>query len=168
MHGEKAPLPRGYPLGALFLLVAVCAVILALVTLLMQEPKRLDDLAGPILASAAVGFFVVMLLGILVGQFHFSRLRGMAWGAVVGGLLGLSFGPILFISASAFPYVLLTSLIGAILVIGTATVIRLSTGRAADAANTGTAEPSGAVPKRHPLDPGPEDEQGESPFARPR
>ena len=166
MAGDKPSLPRGYPLGALFLLVATCAVILALVTLLMREPERLEELVVPILISAAVGAFVLMLMGIFVGLFHFSRLHGIAWGILVGGLLGLFFGPILYISVSAFPHVLLTSLVGAILVVGTATVIRLMTGRAVGAAHTGAAERTVAVPKRHPLDPDPEDELGENPFAR--
>lgn len=113
MTSDKPSLPRGYPLGALFLLVATCAGILALVTLLMREPKRLDEMLVPILTSAAVGAVVLMLMGIVVGLFHFSRVQGIAWGLLVGGLLGLGFGPILYISASSFPHVLLTSLVGA-------------------------------------------------------
>ena len=84
MNGDKPSLPRGYPLGTLFLLVATCAVILALVALLMREPKRLDDLVVPILISAAVGALLLMVMGIFVGLFHFSQLRGVAWGILVG------------------------------------------------------------------------------------
>ena len=165
MNVHKPSLQRGYPLGALFLLVAACAVILALVALLMQEPKRLDDLIAPILISALTGAVVVMMLGMVVGLFHFSRPSGVAWGTLVGGLLGIFFGPIMFISASAFPYVLLTSVAGAVLVIGTATAIRLMTGRSVGASAPDVVEAARAQPKRHPLDPDPEDEPGENPFA---
>lgn len=168
MTSDKPSLPRGYPLGALFLLVATCAGILALVTLLMREPKRLDEMLVPILTSAAVGAVVLMLMGIVVGLFHFSRVQGIAWGLLVGGLLGLGFGPILYISASSFPHVLLTSLVGALLLVGTATVIRLMTGRPVDAVQTGADQSTVAVSKRHPLDPDPDDDLGGNPFARSR
>ena len=141
-------------------MVAVCAVILAPLRLLMRDPKRFEELLVPILWSALMGGVVVMVFGLLLGLFHTGRLRGLAWGALVGGLLGGLCGPILFIPVSEFPLLLLTSLGGALVILGTATVIRLSTGHTADTASSDRAQPARTRPQRHPLDPDPNEEEG--------
>ena len=157
MTGDKPSLQRGYPLGALFLLVATSAVLLALPALLLRESKRTDDLLAWIAIAAGVGAVSSMLMGGCLGLFHYSRLRGVALGICVGGLVGLVSGPVLFIAPSAFPHLLLTALGGAVLLVGTATAIRLLNSHAADPTELQTNRPATAA-KRHPLDPDPEDE----------
>jgi hypothetical protein len=70
----------------------------------------------------------------------------------VGWILGMFFGPVLFIPPTAFPLVLVMSTGGALLVIGWATIIRLSA--AQSRANPSPhVDESPVVPvKRHPLD----------------
>jgi hypothetical protein len=156
MNGRPT-LQRGYSLGALFVLIAACAVALSLTALLVRDPDRLRKLGGE-LAGAAVSMSILgAVLGSVLGLFHCRRGRGAGWGALVGWLVGLFSAPVLFISAAAFPGLLLTAMVGSVLVIATAAVVRLQTGHVPQPQSSDPAIPPVASQARHPLDPDPED-----------
>ena len=80
----------GYPLLALFFLVAACAILVALaapsVTRLLN-----DEMSGFwFLGSSVVG----MVFGVFVGLYHYRRARGVAWGLLSGMLIGALVGPL--------------------------------------------------------------------------
>jgi peptidoglycan/LPS O-acetylase OafA/YrhL len=116
-------------------------------------------LAKP-LAWAAAGMSVAgAILGLMLGLFQHRRLRGAAWGAPIGCLLGLLFAPVLFIPAAVFPELLLTAIAGSAVVIATAAVLRLQTGPAPRPRSSDPTAPPLAPQHRHPLDPDPDEER---------
>jgi hypothetical protein len=149
--------PRGYSLGTLFVLIAACAVLLSLTALLAQDRNRLEHLAEPLAGSAVSMLVLGAILGTVLGLFHHRRLSGAGWGALTGGLVGAFSAPILFIPAAAFPGLLATAIVGSVLVVGTAAVLRLQAGRMTEARPSDPGESPFAPPKTHPLDPDPEE-----------
>lgn len=125
---QTPPVPaspsRGYPLSALFLLVTACGVVLAMVTPIFRGPQE----AGwtELLIAALAGGGVLSLAGLLLGLFHYSRWRGVLAGTLLGGLLGLLLGPLIFAAPDNLPLVLLSSLGGAVVILGVAAVARLT------------------------------------------
>jgi len=79
-----------------------------------------------LLIAAVAGGGVLSLLGLLLGLFHFSRWRGALAGVLLGGVLGLLLGPLIFAAPASLPLVLLSSLGGAIVILGVAVVARLT------------------------------------------
>jgi hypothetical protein len=95
---------HGYPIGALFVLVAACAVLAAGVSPLVrvEEGPSGVELIGAIGLGAGSGMFV----GLLAGTFQFRRglglLLGMASGLVIGGVAGaMALVPSAYVTASA-------------------------------------------------------------------
>jgi hypothetical protein len=163
MNGNHRPSERSYPLGALFLLVAVCAVTLGLTALLLRDQGQLGNRWPQIIWSALLGSAVCAFLGLMVGQFHFSRLRGAGWGVFVGWLLGLFAGPLLLVPPAAFPLLLLTAFLGAAILIGTAVAVRLLSSptppRAVPPPRHDIPPAVKSAPRKpHPLDPDPDED----------
>jgi hypothetical protein len=147
---------RGYSLSTLFLLIAASAVVVGMVSPVLRGEARVgvEDVIGASLTCSVLG----LVLGGLVGSFHYSRLRGVGWGLIVGTLIGAICGPIMFIPPAQFSFVFSTALGGSLVILGVATVIRLtSTGEAADGRSSDDEIVVAEViqPKRHPLDPEP-------------
>ena len=115
---------RGYPLSALFLLVTASGVVLAMVAPVLRGPCEAGT--EELLGAAIAGSLTLGLLGLFLGLFHYSRWRGVLWGVLLGGVLGLLIGPMAFISPTSLPFVLLNSLGGAVVILGIAAVSRLT------------------------------------------
>jgi len=115
---------RGYPLSALFLLVTASGVVLAMVTPVFRGPQE----AGwtELLIASIAGGVLLSLVGLLLGLFHYSRWRGVLSGGLLGAVLGLLLGPLIFASPASLPLVLLSSLGGAVVIVGVAAVARLT------------------------------------------
>lgn len=110
---ESTGTRRSYPLSALFLLMAACAVVAAMVAPLA---RTIDEGKVEILAVAeasACGAGLVMLLGAVVGLYHHRRARGLGWGILTGGGIGMIMGPVVLSPQSAFPSLLTMSVGGA-------------------------------------------------------
>src|SRR3954451_3732259 len=83
---------RGYPLGALFVLVTFCAVLLAGISPLM---KNLNDgmiSPGQLFGYLSAGALGGMFLGMVLGLFQFRIGRGVITGGGVGCVIGLIAG----------------------------------------------------------------------------
>jgi hypothetical protein len=83
---------RGYPIGALFVLVTACAVLAAGVTPLAR-PAADGGVAGNDLllaagSGAACGLLVGAVLGVLYYRFAMGIAMGLAAGAVIGAVAG--------------------------------------------------------------------------------
>ncbi len=163
MDGSKHTVRRGYPLNTLFLLIAACAVATGMVAPLVRGNIGRDIGVGEVIVSGIVGGILLAGIGCLVGMFHYSRVNGASWGVLVGALLGALFGPALFISPDEFPLVLGTSIGGAVLIVGIATAIRLTTDysrtREIEEVDNGVVQAEVVKPKRHPLDPDPDEDE---------
>ena len=161
MNDIKDTVQRGYPLNTLFLLIAACAVIIAMVAPLARGGIGQGLGVGEVVASGLVGGILLAGIGALVGLFHYSRANGATWGILVGALLGALFGPSLFIPPKDFSLVLGTSIGGAVLVLAVATAIRLTTDYAhtREVMDDDVVEADMVKPKRHPLDPDPDEDE---------
>lgn len=152
------PDDRGFPLSTLFLLIAACGVVLGMIAPLARG--RLGyGVGGQELVLASIGGSVLLMVtGAIVGSFQQSRLRGVAWGVLAGGLLGLAFGPAIFIPPRDFPIVMLTAVGGAVIILVVAAVIRCNSAAGKTTKPRLIVEADVVEPKRHPLDPDPEDD----------
>ena len=88
---------QSYPLGALFLLVAIFAVLTAII-------GRLRSIAavniGELILAGGWGGVAGMLAGVIIGLYHFHRVKGFFLGAVMGAIVGVLCGPIVLLSQS--------------------------------------------------------------------
>ncbi|HEY2415489.1 MAG TPA: hypothetical protein VGI40_24820 [Pirellulaceae bacterium] len=83
---------RGYPLGALFVLVTFCAVLLAGISPLMKNLDQGMTSPGQLLGYLSAGALGGMLLGMILGLFQFRIGRGVITGGGVGCVIGLVAG----------------------------------------------------------------------------
>jgi len=117
---------------------------------------------GEVIVSGVVCGILLAGMGALVGLFHYSRVNGAAWGMLVGALLGILFGPALFIPPEDFWLVLGTLIGGAVLILGIAAAIRLTTGYSCTreaVQDEDVVRAEVVKPKRHPLDPDPDEDE---------
>ena len=121
---NSIPDRRSFPLSALFILMAACSVVTALVAPLSRAVG-----AGQIgLDSAAIasgcGALAVMLIGAVVGLYHHRRARGLGWGILTGGGIGMIMGPVVLTPQSAFPSLLTMSFGGAVALLAVSAMFR--------------------------------------------
>lgn len=83
---------QGYPLGALFVLVTICAVLVAGVAPLVQSLQRGNVSAGAFFAAMGIGALCGMILGMILGLFQFRVGQGVLTGSSVGAVIGLAAG----------------------------------------------------------------------------
>jgi hypothetical protein len=83
---------RGYPLGALFVLVTFCAVLLAGISPLMKNLNEGTISPGQLLGYLSAGALSGMFLGMALGLFQFRIGRGVITGGGVGCVIGLVAG----------------------------------------------------------------------------
>jgi hypothetical protein len=83
---------RGYPLGALFVLVTFCAVLLAGISPLMKNLDAGMVSPGQLFGYLSAGTLGGMFLGMMLGLFQFRIGRGVITGGGVGCVIGLVAG----------------------------------------------------------------------------
>jgi hypothetical protein len=115
---------RGYPIGALFVLVSVCAVLAAGITPLARSAARGEELHGDLAAAVAIGTVCGLLCGGILGAIYYRFPLGPAMGlgagmviGAVGGAMALMPGDQLITAAAAMTA-------GSGLVVGVALVMR--------------------------------------------
>lgn len=87
------PSRQSYPISILFIVVAVCAILLSI----GYGHFSLGDITAEGVQQV-IGFsFVMCLVGALVGLHSYRRRRGLYRGGIVGMLLGLVIGPTMFL-----------------------------------------------------------------------
>ena len=154
MNANGKPLRQGYPLSALFLLIAASSVVLGMVAPLARGRAAYGVGGLEVGGAVTTGAVVLMAVGLLIGLFHHARLSGVGWGLLIGFFLGSLFGPMILIPPKDFPVVLTASLGGSAVVLLVAILIRLNS-RPPAPTEEGAAGPPATHPQRHPLDPDP-------------
>jgi hypothetical protein len=111
---------RGYPLSALFVLIAVCAILAAMLAPVLRAAVAgrfpPDDLASVVMGSGiAIG-----LLGVFIGLHHHRRRYGMGIGVATGAVMAALIGPLLLTPHRQFPSLIAAALGGsaALLLVG--------------------------------------------------
>jgi FtsH-binding integral membrane protein len=105
----QRPGPRsGFPLMGLFVLTAICAVLIGLMRPALQTAADDEQALNKVLAAALIGMFSLGTLGLFFGALDERRASGMLLGTVTGSILGLIVGPIAIVPSQHLP-----SLIGA-------------------------------------------------------
>jgi hypothetical protein len=121
--------PSGYPLAALFVLLAVCATLLA-----MWGPATVTAFAvGPDVA-ALIGYALASavfwgIVGGFVGLYHHRRGIGAMLGAATGVTVGALIGPLVVTPAGGFPGLVVISLVGSAVLVIIGIVSRLTSKR---------------------------------------
>ncbi len=107
----------GYPLSALFVLLAACAVVSALLTPVAHAVVAKDLTAGQVLAASIIGAILVAIIGVFIGLYHYRRLRGASWGALTGGFIGLLIGPVMLAPPEALASLVAMSIGGSVVLL---------------------------------------------------
>lgn len=109
--------PAGYPLGALFVLVATSAVLAVAIAPLVRELGK-GDIEGWWLATTLiVGSGAGLLLGGFLGLLSFRGPLGIVVGIPIGLVLGLIAGVIVHVKQQHLPRVALAMLVGSVAVV---------------------------------------------------
>ncbi|HUG66689.1 MAG TPA: hypothetical protein VMM76_02990 [Pirellulaceae bacterium] len=118
----------GYPLSALFVLLAACAVVSALLTPVVHavvgKVLTIEQVAG----ASVGGAMFVGLIGGVIGLYHYRPLRGVAWGILTGGIIGTVVGPIMLAPAEAIGPLVTMSIGGSIVLLITGAAFGFSAG----------------------------------------
>ncbi len=115
---------RSFPLSALFILMAACSVVAALMAPLSRAIGEGKVAVSEAAVASACGAGLVMLLGAVIGLYHHRPARGLGWGIVTGGGIGMVMGPVVLSPQSAFPSLLTMSIGGAAALLAVSTLFR--------------------------------------------
>jgi hypothetical protein len=115
---------QGYPLGALFVLVAVCAVLVAGATPLVRMVADGSVEASAFFAALAAGFLSGTTLGVLLGLFQFRLVMGLMMGAGAGAFIGMAAGVMALIPSHEILTAAAAMTAGSGLVVAVAVVMR--------------------------------------------
>ncbi len=126
MDATQTTMQRGYPLGALFLLMAAIATIAAMLSPLVTALAK-EQVEVPIIMAVAggAGLFSV-IIGAIVGLLHFRQPQGVLTGAMTGALIGPLFGPIMLVPVHEITSLCSVTIGGSILIVIVAAIVRLS------------------------------------------
>jgi hypothetical protein len=116
---------RGYPLGALFVVVATAAVLIAgiapLVRMLVAgETTDWQSALAAVVSGLICGLFVGATLGLL----QFRRLLGLALGSAAGTVIGAAAGAMAMLPANQLLSAAIPMAAGSGLVVGVALLMR--------------------------------------------
>jgi len=115
---------RGYPLGALFVLVTVCAVLAAGVTPLVQMVQQGNVESMPFVLALAAGALGGMVIGVIMGLMQFRMGLGVILGTTLGLILGGTAGAMSLLSAHQLLTTALAMTAGSGLIVIVAVVMR--------------------------------------------
>jgi hypothetical protein len=115
---------RGYPLGALFVIVTTCAVLVAAISPVVRATAEGDVEISVFFAALAVGGFVGLILGLAVGVLQFRAALGVILGAIAGIIIGVAAGGMALLSQSHVGAAAAAIAAGSILIVGVALVMR--------------------------------------------
>jgi hypothetical protein len=117
---------RGYPLGALFVLVTLCAVLLAGISPLVKNMNDATVSTGEFFAAVGGGALGGILLGIILGLFQFRIGRGVVIGAGVGCIIGMAGGALALLSSQQIFTAATAMTAGSGLIVAVAVMMRRS------------------------------------------
>jgi hypothetical protein len=120
--------PRhGYPLGALFVLVTACAVLIAGVTPLVRLVTK-GDAPEYLLPAIIVGICCGFVVGSTLGLLQFRKGLGLAMGATTGTFIGAAAGGIALLKTEQLIPASIAMSVGSGLIVGVAVLMRRSEG----------------------------------------
>jgi hypothetical protein len=94
--------PSGFPLAALFVLVAVFAILAAMLGLAVKA-MVVGEVGFQVVAAAMVlSMFCWSVPGLVVGLFHHQQVRGVLVGGASGAIVGLFIGPLMAVPVESF------------------------------------------------------------------
>ena len=94
MEPVNRNIEQSYPLSALFLLLAACGVICALLTPVVRAVMAGQVGGEDTVLASFVGALLSICGGAIIGLYHYRPLRGLAWGILTGGVIGTIVGPV--------------------------------------------------------------------------
>jgi hypothetical protein len=116
----QIPEPRpGYPLGLMFLAIALASVMLAMTVASLSKVDR-EMILGAVIGGCVLG----PGLGALAGLFHGRRLWGGAIGLVAGLFVGPMLGLLIIIPPERFPRLIGLAAVGSVILLGIAALMR--------------------------------------------
>jgi hypothetical protein len=115
---------RGYPLGALFVAVTACAVMIAGVTPMVRSVFEGDVDVSRFLGAIGVGSIGGMVIGLIVGLFQSRKSLGMAIGLGAGLVIGAQAGIIALMPASQLGPATAAMTAGSAVLVGVALMMR--------------------------------------------
>jgi hypothetical protein len=116
---------RGYPLGALFVLVTACAVLIAGITPIVQDIGQPDGhQVLEVLTALGIGAGCGLLVGVVVGLLQFRMAVGAAMGALAGIVIGAASGIIVLLTSDQITTAAAAMTAGSALVVGVALIMR--------------------------------------------
>jgi len=157
MSDSDKNIGRTYALSMLFLLVTACAAMTAMVALLVRAGERWGIGVGDAVKASIQWAIAFLCVGAFVGCLHARPMRGILWGVLLGLILGLLAGPVALVPSSHLPLVLLTSMVGAAMLLAVSATIRLTTKYGHTDPNAAEQADGPGKTKPHPLDPDPEE-----------
>lgn len=116
---------KGYPLGALFVLVTASAVLIAGIAPLVRLVAK-GEAPEYLLVGLAVGIVCGFVVGATLGLLQFRRALGFAMGATAGTLIGAAAGGIALLPASQLVSASIAMSVGSGLIVGVAVLMRRS------------------------------------------
>jgi hypothetical protein len=115
---------RGYPLGALFVLVTVCAVLAAGVTPLVQMVQQGNIESMQFVIALAAGALSGMVIGVILGLMQFRMGIGVLMGTAIGVILGGTAGALSLLTGHQLLTAVMAMTAGSGLIVIVAVVMR--------------------------------------------
>jgi hypothetical protein len=122
------PSQRGYPLGALFVLVTASATIIAGLAPVLRGFGDDGPDTATVLISVGLGFFAGGAIGAVMGLYQYRWVVGASLGIICGTIVGVVAGLLALAPARIMPSVAIAFMVGSGLMIGIALVMRQSRG----------------------------------------
>ena len=121
---SEAPGRRGYPLGTLFVLIAISAVLTAGISPAVRAVAAEKLQWWELLFAAGAGAAVLAVAGFCAGGIYYPRWRGFFCGGMAGVVIGLVAGPLTLVEPADLLSVTLAMSAGSIIAIAIAAVMR--------------------------------------------
>lgn len=121
---KEVPSRRGYPLGTLFVLIAISAVLAAGLSPIFRAIGAENlEWWQPLFASGACSA-VLGLIGFCAGGLYYPHWRGLLCGGFAGALVGLVAGPLVLLGPADLLSVTVAMSVGSIIAVAIAAVMR--------------------------------------------
>jgi hypothetical protein len=120
----EAPVRRGYPLGTLFVLVAISAVLTAGLSptfraVAADKLKWWEPLQAAVASATALG-----CIGVCAGGLYYPHWRGLLTGGMAGVCVGLVAGPLTLVKPGDLLPTALAMSVGSVISVGIAATMR--------------------------------------------
>ena len=115
---------RGYPMGMLFVLVAISAVLTAGLSPAVRAVAAEKLQWWQPLVAAGSGAVVLGFVGLCAGGLYFPHWRGLLMGFLSGGVIGLVAGPLALVEPRELFPAALAMCVGSVIAVGLAAAMR--------------------------------------------